>query len=382
MRPFFFVLLALYVIISVYVWLRMKRFFPRPWPRRVFTAAHVLLVLAFPFSQWISHTGAPEWAHVLARGGQYAMPYWLYLFLAVAACDVLVGAGRLLKIVSKDALQGRCFRLACPVLLFVLPLAVVIAGVVHCRNLVVHEYHIQVPRKSSTLTRLKIAVAADFHLSEPSGRPFMVSFVEKINALEPDVVLMPGDILEGDRDDEATAGLEEQFRRIRAKYGVFVSFGNHEAHGGHGKSGFFNRAGLTVLRDEAVRIDDAFYVAGRDDKRFKSRKPIEEITGPLAQDLPVIVLDHRPLDFERVSRSGVDIQVSGHTHHGQLFPLNFVTAYLYDLSWGHKKVGSTHFFVTSGAHVWGPPVRTSGDCEIMVIDVEFVGPRAGKPGSS
>jgi predicted MPP superfamily phosphohydrolase len=379
MRPFFFVLLALYVLISVYVWVRMRRFFPRPWPRRAYGAAHVLLVLAFPVSQWISHTSGPEWVHAMARGGQYAMPYWLYLFLAVAAYDVLFGVGRLLRIVSKDALRNSRFKMVSLVSLLVLPLAVVVAGNVHCHHLKVNQYHIEVPGKSSALSHMKIAVAADFHLSEPSAGPIMETFVDRINALHADVVLIPGDVLEGDREGEATARIEALFRKIKSRYGVFVSFGNHEAHGDHDSSGFFERAGLTVLRDEVVRIDDAFYVAGRNDKRFKDRKPIEKLMGPVAPDLPVILLDHRPLDFERVSRSGVDIQVSGHTHHGQLFPLSLVTAYLYDLSWGHRKVGHTHFFVTSGAHAWGPPVRTSGDSEIMLIHVDFVGPETGKP---
>lgn len=377
MRPFFFILLALYVLISIYVWLRMKRYLPRPWPRRAFTAAHVLLVLAFPVSQWISHTSGSEWIHAAARVGQYAMPYWLYLFLFVAVHDALVGLGRLLKILTRDTLQGRRFQLASLAALLVLPLAVVIVGYVHNRNLQVNRYRVEVPRGSSALSGLRIAVVSDFHLSEPEAGPFMERFVERINALEPDVVLIPGDVLEGDREGEATSGIEGQFRKIRAPFGVFLSFGNHESHGGHDKSGFFERAGLTVLRDEVVRIDDAFYVAGRNDKHFDDRKTIEELMGSVASDIPVILLDHRPLEFERVSRTGVDIQVSGHSHHGQWFPLNYVTAYLYDLSWGHKKVEDTHFFVTSGARVWGPPVRTSGDSEIMLIEVDLVGTGKG-----
>jgi len=379
MRPFFFILLALYVLISIYVWLRVKRFFPRPWPRRAFTAAHVLLVLAFPVSQWLSHTSGPEWAHAAARVGQYAMPYWLYLFLFAALHDVLVGMGRLARLIPKDALQGRRFQLASLAALLVLPLAVVIAGYVHNRNLQVNRYQVEIPRRSSSLSKLKIAVVSDFHLSRPEAGPFMERFVEKINALEPDVVLIPGDVLEGDREGEATSGIEQQFRKIRAPFGLFLSFGNHEAHGGHDKSGFFERAGLTVLRDEVLRVDDAFYVAGRNDKHFDDRKTIEGLMGPVPPDLPVILLDHRPLDFDRVSRTRVDIQVSGHTHHGQWFPLNYVTAYLYDLSWGHKKVADTHFFVTSGVRVWGPPVRTSGDSEIMLIEVGLVGPAKGPP---
>ena len=88
------------------------------------------------------------------------------------------------------------------------------------------------------------------------------------------------------------------------------------------------------------------------------------------RNVPVIVMDHRPTEIQQVSAAGADILVSGHTHDGQLFPLNLITNSVYDLSWGYARVGNTDVFVTSGIQLWGPPVRTAGDAEIMLIDVD------------
>jgi predicted MPP superfamily phosphohydrolase len=92
----------------------------------------------------------------------------------------------------------------------------------------------------------------------------------------------------------------------------------------------------------------------------------------MASRIIYIMLDHRPADFGNASSANVDVQVSGHTHNGQLFPLNYITSNMYDLSWGHKKINNTHFFVTSGLQSWGPAVKTAGTSEIMVIDIDFI----------
>jgi hypothetical protein len=145
--------------------------------------------------------------------------------------------------------------------------------------------------------------------------------------------------------------------------------GNHDRFAG-ARADFFEKAGIRILRDEVVKIDDAFYLAGRlDGGRNAGRKSAASVLAGATEDLPLILLDHRPTDLEAVSRTRTDIQLSGHTHHGQLFPINLITDREYELSWGHLQKGSTHFYVTSGIQLWGPRVRTIGYSEIMVLDV-------------
>jgi predicted MPP superfamily phosphohydrolase len=249
---------------------------------------------------------------------------------------------------------------------------VVVAGVVNFNTIRINCYHIEVPRKSSAITHLRIACAADFHLSQMTNQGFLDDFVEKINWENPDIVLIPGDVLEGDRDDARTKEFERQFRRIKSKYGVYASLGNHEYHSMVSKLHFFEKAGIDVLEDAVVKVDNLFYLAGRKDAHSRDRESIGELLSGVPGDLPVILMDHRPTDIENVSKNNVDIQVSGHTHNGQFFPFNYITGIIYELSWGYRKIGNTHFFVTSGIQVWGPPVRTAGQSEIMIIDVDFI----------
>jgi predicted MPP superfamily phosphohydrolase len=182
-----------------------------------------------------------------------------------------------------------------------------------------------------------------------------------------------GDIVEGDREDENMTGFEKLFREISTRYGVFAVLGNHEYYAGQDKGSFFDKSGMKVLCDTIMVIDNSFNLGGRYDSHFRTRKTIYDLMKYATDSLPVILIDHRPTEIDQVSRTAVDVQLSGHTHNGQLFPINLITRRVYQLSRGYRKIGNTHFFVTSGIRLWGPAVRTTGKSEIMVIDITFVG---------
>jgi predicted MPP superfamily phosphohydrolase len=250
---------------------------------------------------------------------------------------------------------------------------VVVFGMFKYADIKVNRYQIEIPRRSSALQHLRILLASDFHLRELTSDHLMPDFVKKVNSLNADILLLPGDILEGDRQDEQVAEFERQFSQIQTKYGVYASLGNHEFYHGGERTDFFKNAHITVLTDTTIIINHAFALLGRNDQHFYKRKPVSDLVGNLPDKLPVIILDHRPTDLQNISASGADILVSGHTHNGQLFPFNYIADKIYELSWGYKKINKTHVFVTSGIQLWGPPVRTTGDSEMMVIDVVLTG---------
>ena len=103
----------------------------------------------------------------------------------------------------------------------------------------------------------------------------------------------------------------------------------------------------------------------------KQRKSLNEIVSNLDNNLPKILLDHTPVKLEQAEQNGIDLQLSGHTHHGQIWPANIITNMIYELSWGYLKKGKTHYYVSSGAGTWGPPVRTGSSSEIVNIKVSF-----------
>jgi hypothetical protein len=330
--------------------------------------------LAFWGTEMLSHSKYGDISNSLLITGYCSLPFLLYLFLSVLLRDILLGINRLFKFVSADVLRSTKVKIVTVWILFLLPLLVVIYGRLNYTTLEINRYHIQIPKKSSTMQHMKVALASDFHIKSWTDIGFMKRFVNLVNSENVDLLLLPGDILEGDRQDEQLLEFERLFRAIQTTYGVFASVGNHESHREGAVEDFFQAANIIVLRDTAVVVDSAFTLIGKDDGHANNKKAIEELVRMTPGNLPVIVLDHRPTDIERISGAGAEMLVSGHTHYGQLWPINFITELIYDVSWGHKKIRNTHIFVTSGVQLWGPPVRTAGDSEIMMIDVDFVRP--------
>jgi hypothetical protein len=363
--------------LAIYTYIRVLRLFSWNIDRILFTAGFVVLLAGFPVAETLSHRGAGGLTKVVMIAGYDALPLLLYLVLTVILSDLAIGVARLLKILSKEVVHSPLFRRFRLAAALIIPALIVAVGITNYHHLRIREYTIEVPRRSSAAKELTIAFAADFHLGTITAGRFLERFVAKVNAAAPDIVLIGGDILEGDRRDEDTGKFEAQFRRLHSKYGVYAVPGNHEGHGG-GRTNFFERAGIRLLEDMVVKIDDAVYLAGRNDAHSRNRKPVAGLLRDTPGNLPVILLDHRPTDLENVSRTGADIQLSGHTHHGQLFPINWITNREYELSWGHIKKNRTHVFVTSGVQLWGPPVRTAGFSEILLLHVLFKEPADGK----
>jgi len=218
---------------------------------------------------------------------------------------------------------------------------------------------------------LKIAFVSDFHIGDLTSISFVERFIDKMKDIQPDIILFGGDMLEGDRDEIRTSKIQILFRQLDASYGIYGVFGNHEHHGSASSNTFYDLAGIKVLQDDFILIDSSFYIAGRKDSRNRTRLTVKDLTENMSENYPILLIDHRPTDIHAVSQSPVDIQLAGHTHHGQLLPFNLITRHIYDLSWGYRKIADTHFFVTSGIQLWGPPVRTIGKSEIMVIQINF-----------
>jgi predicted MPP superfamily phosphohydrolase len=365
-------ILAIYFLPIFYVHFRLKKLFLRDIPRKAFTFFYILLIAAFPVTELLSHAVGLAAAKYLLIISYDSLPFLLYFFLLLVFFDVLSALNRLLKIIANETIKSRKFQWAACGIIFFLAAAIVIAGSINYHNIQVNEYRIEIQKKSSALNRLRIVLAADLHLGNMTHKQFMKNFADKINSLNPDIVLLPGDLLEGNRDDADKTDFERQFRRIKAKFGVYASPGNHESHGSESNSDFFSRAHIHMLADSLAVIDQSFSLAGRKFSRREKRKSLPELLRGAPENLPLILLDHLPAKFELVSCSPVDIQLSGHTHYGQLFPFQFITELRYPLSWGYKKIGRTHFFVTCGVQGWGPRVRTAGVSEIMLIVVEFV----------
>lgn len=360
-----------YIIPNIYVFFRVKSLFISRAYRIWYILIYLLIAGIYPIAQSFSHAEM-NWAmQLISDMGNYILAFFLYFFLSVVLVDLILLLNRWIGFLAQETLRRFSFRFYTLLTLIVLSVGIVIGGVINLNTIRVTEYSISVPKKNSLLKHLRVAYIADMHIQQNTRLHFIEQFVRKANALHPDIMLFGGDIVEGDSNNETTEAIESLLSTLSTKYGSYGVVGNHEFYGGMKLDTFFQKAGIKLLFDTIVNIDSSFYLAGRFDEHFKRRKDLKTILGSQASDLPVLLLDHRPNQLQEVSKSGADVQFSGHTHNGQLFPINLIMRSIYELPWGYKKMANTHFFVTSGLRLWGPPVKTAGKSEIVLVNINF-----------
>ena len=254
---------------------------------------------------------------------------------------------------------------------------IVFLGNLNKRDIQIRNLEITIPKGESKLNSLNVVMASDIHLSPIDGEKLLKEIVGKMNSLNPDIVLLAGDIV----DDKAKILLDrnigESFKNLKPKYGVYSINGNHEfINEVESCDKYAEKFGIKLLRDSYVMIDSSFYLIGREDSAMpqftgKERKNLDEIVKDLSDNYPKILLDHTPFKLEQAEQNKIDLQLSGHTHHGQMWPGNLITKMIYELSWGYKQKGKTHYYVSSGAGTWGPPARTGSSSEIVNIKIKF-----------
>jgi predicted MPP superfamily phosphohydrolase len=231
--------------------------------------------------------------------------------------------------------------------------------------------------KNSPLKELNVVVVSDVHLGTIICNSHFMRIVEKINSLNPDIVLFAGDLVDEDIEPVIRENLGETLRQIKSKYGIYGITGNHEYIGGvESACKYLVEHGVTMLRDSIAKVADAFTLVGREDlsiRQFngKNRKPLADLMKDVNTSLPVILMDHQPLRLDDAVEHGADLQLSGHTHHGQLWPFNYISQAVYELSWGYTQKGNTHFYVSCGVGTWGPPMRTGNRPEVVNVKLKF-----------
>ncbi len=369
--PFPFTFLAVYLLPHLYLYGHLRKVFTSKRAKHWFTVVFVFVLLLFPLTMALDMGGRDIFWYA-RMAGYYYLPVLLYLLLFYLLFDLVQLVNRLSAFVHRNAFKSARLR-AYLLAFFLLAIGIIMGvGIHNFNHTTVQSYQVDIPRKQASVDEVTIAMAADLHLSSITRMDFLEQFVDQLNAIDADVVLLPGDILESSDGNSRLRAFERQMRRIKASYGVYAVEGNHEHYGSGEGLGFFERSDIRLLQDTVVRVDNAFYLVGRRDRHQRNRQSLGGLLQSAGDSLPTLVMDHQPYELGKVASQNVDIQFSGHTHHGQLFPINFITRAIYRLSWGHQEIDGTHFFVTCGAQGWGPPVKTSSRSEIMKIKVQLV----------
>lgn len=252
--------------------------------------------------------------------------------------------------------------------------SIFIFGTFNAYSPVVRSYFITIAKKSNHRSNLRIAMASDMHFGVLSGLSHLRRLVKGVNELQPDIILLPGDIIDDDLEPFINKNMGEVMKELVAPLGVYGVLGNHEYYG-RAIPEFIKemeRIGVTILQDEVTKVDDSFYLVGRKDKTDSNRKPIEKLLDSIEPTFPIIMMDHQPAQIKQAEKSGVDLLLSGHTHRGQMAPNHLITRKVFELDWGYRQFTQLHAIVSSGFGFWGPPIRIGSRSEIVLIDVRFV----------
>ena len=279
----------------------------------------------------------------------------LYLVLLFLALDL----GRLVRLVPRSWLYQNGWTAAA---VFVLMVGLFVYGNIHYNNKVRVELDLPTPKQLAKDYR--IVMLSDLHIGYHNSRSELARWVDIVNAEKPDFILIAGDIIDGSMCPVVEERMAEEFRRLEAP--VYACLGNHEFYSGlHEARQFYRDAGIRLLIDETAVIDSCITVIGRDDRTNMRRKPVRELV-PSLRETFTIVLDHQPYNLDRTEQAGVDFQLSGHTHRGQVWPISWITDRVYECSWGSHQRGSTRYYISSGIGIWGGKFRIGTQSEYVV----------------
>lgn len=388
-----YILLNIYVLRWGYLWIgNCHHLFQSRIFRIILTVIYTLIALT-PLTGFLIRK--PAFLHrILKITSNYFLGIFMYILMVLFSIDIV----RLILKYAVHAswIQSRIVFAAVGACCICIVIIISFSGIYHAKHIKVTPYKITVDKSAPDMDSLKIVLLADTHFGYNSGAVHAQEIVDKINEQNPDLVCIAGDIFDNEYDAvREPEKISEILRTIRSKYGVYACWGNHDLNEPilagftfkHKKEDskqlkdprmkrFLQNSNIQLLEDEAVLIDNSFYVVGRKDaslieKIEEKRKTPAQLTQKLDKNKTIIVIDHQPKELQDIADAGVDLDLCGHTHDGQTFPGNFTVKFLWENPCGYLQKGSMHNIVTSGSGVWGPAMRVGTDSEICTINLTF-----------
>jgi len=365
------VMLAVFVALIAYVVLRgFQTFRDIPMARNIYLITTVSMFVFFIAGMIVGMFSTASIAKIIAFIGQSSLFILFYLILAFVLIDIVRTANHFLHFAPEGMIAFRKYALFVS---FAVIAVLLVVGNYKFNRIEIVNLEINVKDKPLKNRELRIVAASDIHLGVSIDKRKLQKYVRLINEQNPDIVVLVGDIIDNALAPLVRQNMDEYLRKINAPLGVFLALGNHEYIGGdiYGVIDFFQSANVQVLRDEIVLIDDSFYLVGRDDLTNRYRKPISQLIEGIDHSKPIILLDHQPFNLQEAEKNGIDLQISGHTHAGQFFPINLIVNRMFENPHGHSMRGNTHFYVSSGLAIWGPQYRIGTQSELVVITLSF-----------
>ncbi len=374
---FFGTVFIILFLVNYYIFIRGWQALPAgSRGRSMFTVLFFFLALSYLAGRIIENFWIGQPATFLIWVGSFWLAAMLYFFMILALIDLVRLANLALPVIPASWLNDigktrlMLFRGSITIVTLV-----IISGHINTWYPVVNRLQVDLDGKNSEMNSVSLLLASDIHLGTLTSKNRIRKMVNRINALEPDIIMLAGDILDEDVGPVIHRDLGSAIKDLRAPLGIFGITGNHEYIGGVDEAtDYLSSHGIHLIRDSVVKINNSFYLAGREDLAIsqftdRERKTVEELLEMAGDDLPVILLDHQPFNLDRSAAAGADFQLSGHTHHGQLWPFNFITRAIYSISRGFGEIDGMKVYVSNGVGTWGPPVRIGSRPEIVLIQV-------------
>lgn len=386
---YLFSVLVFYLFTHFYGYILIHRAFGNNKIAKPFLVSIIIFACLLPFidttGQILSvygHLKLLSYTYLNLIAGYYAV-FVFYIFLFILGLHILLLINRLIRIVPFNILKNKTLVLAAICFTIVCGMSILLIGTHINNNPVITKYSITIPKKSSTLNSLKVISVSDLHLKNITSTIFLKKLSDKVRSENPDIIFLPGDIVEtyGNTSEEKLNVFIEILKDIKSDYGIYAVRGNHDLPGFNvaDKIDFNRRLGITMLADSLIELDNKIYIVGLIYRGNNEKRPIDSILRSRTKDLPVILLDHAPYCLEEAYKNKIDVQLSGHTHYGQIWPLNYITDAVYNIAWGYKKIENTNIFVSCGVQDailpgrqdLSIPARIGSVSEILELNIEF-----------
>ncbi len=376
---FFSVFFGIHLLVNFYIYKRAAQGI-EAWPNMIWTlrALMIFLTLSYPLGRYLEKVWYSPLPNIIHWIGAFWFAGMLYFTLSIFLLDIIRWTNMLFHFLpSKLFVDYKNTKLISTYITIGVVFLVVLAGFINAWTPKIVHKTIEINKNGRNLKNIRVVAASDIHLGTIIGPRKTGKLVKTINSLHPDIILFAGDVVDEDVKPVIEQNLGKNLMNLKAPYGVYAVTGNHEYIGGVEEAvKYLQEHGISILRDSSILVNNSFYVVGREDKdknrhSIQKRKEVNELVDSLDHSLPIILLDHQPYNLEKAEKAGVDLQISGHTHDGQLWPFGYITRKIFEVSKGYKKKGNTNFYVSTGYGTWGPPVRLGNRPEILDFELVF-----------
>ncbi len=378
MLIFFLIVLTIYSLVNIYIFYKGYNAIPVLKEKRLIYASFFFVLAGiFIVAKILESRHSSVITDALNIVGGFWLAFMLYGFLFFLISDVVLLILRIPGFIDPHSIP--VYRKWALLITATLSALLITGGFINALIPVTKQYDIIINKPAGNVQSLRIAAVSDIHIGSIIRKRSLKKLSAILDKLHPDLVLLLGDIVDGEIGPVLRDDLLQYFVCPECTDGLYAITGNHEFIGGAARTiPYIESKGIRLLKDEVITLEGGIQLIGRLDRdsyRYfrKERMSLTELIAKTDTSKPVILLDHQPFHLDESAEKGVDLELSGHTHNGQMWPLNYVTKAIYELSYGYLIKGSTHFIVSSGYGLWGPRVRSGSRSEVLLINIKFNG---------